>query len=244
MSKIQNIAEEIAKSIQADNARFEALPPEHKRVAVALDVLDQLALNLISADHGTYFSARFNTEVSKFVELQALLPSAVECKVCARGGLFVGMVRRLDDFTPKGFTYGELEDEFGDFLEDKCELEASSLDFDAYLVQLFPMRQLRLIEQAFEHWGFEDLRRDAAEDGALEKLAELCRVYQDWRLDGCNASTRMRLVMENIVVGGGTFDPYLTPSIRAGVPYMPGFAGAEAEARKLQGVRHPRLTAG
>lgn len=241
MSRI--IAEEIARSIQADNARFEALPPEHKRVAIALDVLDQLALNLITADHGTYFNARFDTGVSKFEELQTLLPSAVECKVCARGGLFVGMVRRLDDFTPKGFTYGELEDEYGDFVEDKCGLVATSLDFDAYLVQLFPMRQLRLIEQAFESWNFMDLRQDAAEDGALEKLVGIDQLYWDWRLDGYGASTRMRLVMENIVVGGGTFDPYLTPGIRAGVPYMPGFAEAEPEARKLQGVRHPRLTA-
>jgi hypothetical protein len=203
--QLAEVAEDVKKEnrrIARENAKFEKLTAKEKRVQIARDVLAQLALKRLVPTPGVWLNGKsgegHNTlytekDINKDRQLQDVLKGRKTCTGCALGGMFMCAVERANEL--------KISD-----LNDADE----GIDFDDamnYLGRFFDGKQLEMIETAFE-------RGDGATSAGDEAL-EFCENVED-------ASERMRLVMENIVVNGGKFVPTKRPK----VTYVtPGFTG-------------------
>lgn len=219
MSKRNNkLMAALQARIAADNARFERMSMPDKRVAIALDVLDQLKTGILTPEQGTYFRADMERKVDADADMQDALAVMGECTVCARGALFVGMVLRTDRYKVGQAGY----EVFGD----RPAIFAEREHMDSYMRGLWTGHQLTVIEEAFEGWQLTYPRADGEYGPEVEDAWSNLNNYSD--------STKLRLIMENIVINKGEFLPEVTPKLRGAVAYMPGFKEAEAEARRLQ----------
>jgi hypothetical protein len=164
-----------------------------KRVLIAKDTLKWLAANKLFAS-GTYFSfppksiPTDNSDKDLNKDLNKVLKKTNEpCEVCAIGGMFYSMVRRY-----KGVKLYECNAEYTGL-----NLYFSYIDPDVIyhgLRKYFSAVQISLIESAFEV--------------AVIGSAEYYRIQEAIEFAPCESrTTRLELIMENIVKNKGTFNP-------------------------------------
>lgn len=201
--QLAEVAEDVKKEnrrIARENAKFEKLTAKEKRVQIARDVLAQLTLKRLVPTPGVWLNGKTEgsrlyseKDIKKDRQLQEVLKDRKTCTGCALGGMFMCAVERANELK-----LSELND------------VDEGVDFDdamKYLGRFFDGEQLEMIETAFE-------RGDGA-TSAGDEAQDFCANVDD-------ASERMRLVMENIVVNGGKFVPTKRPK----VTYVtPGFTG-------------------
>jgi len=198
------------RRIREANKKFEALTPSEKRVAIARDVLAQIHLKRLVPTAGVWLDAAHwrglftKNQVKKDAELRDILKGTKQCEGCALGGMFMCAVERADKLKlselESGVMYNqEVENakENGDTI-DHITLDDSAIsesDAFTYLGRFFSRAQLDLIESCFE----------------LNCGTSYTDVGDDFCPDEGDASERMRLVMENIVVNKGRFMPEKQP---------------------------------
>lgn len=196
----QVVAKENRRVVR-DNKAFEKLSPAEKRVAIARDVLAQISLKRLIPTNGRWLSGKDDNDLfsakdeKKDLELQEILGKKRECKGCALGGMFMCAVELADKLKVSDLSSDTRE-------ENSMQQE----DVFAYMKKFFTLDQLNKIESAFEQG-----------DGATEDSDGA-----HWLSSEGDASERMRLIMENIIVNKGKFNLDKEPE-RAWV--TPGFIG-------------------
>lgn len=173
------------------NAAFKRLSASAKRVAIAKDVLAQLAARKYRATCGTYVDGLdVSQNVADDVQLQEIVAGQQEsCDVCGIGSVFLSAVRLGDNL------------KVGDALYDR-DYDAN---FDESVMadkvrEYFEPAQLALIETAFERSRIgmsEDWHED---DDAMERALKFGSRYR-------SDTARLKAIMENIVENKGVFKP-------------------------------------
>lgn len=164
-----------------------------ERVVIAKDVLAQIKVKRLIPVNGTYLDANtLVTTEDKDKELQQLL-KAKPCDVCALGSLFVARIDKKNEL--------KLNDCMS-YLDDLYPRTGTSLHVSReimvkYLSKVFTVEQMNLIENEFER------DRLAGTRGFRSRFAPA--VY--------DSEDRLRLIMENIVVNGGTFVRQMQPVV-------------------------------
>jgi hypothetical protein len=172
------------RRVTLDNKKFDKMSASEKRVQIARDVLAQLASKRLIATTGTWLAGSdegnlfSRQDVEKSPELQKVLSKTKECTGCALGGMFMCAVERADNLK-----IGDLSD------DTQSQLQIQTDDIFEYMEKFFSRGQLHMIESAFEQGDGHASDEDAA----------------DWLSEVDEASERMRLIMENIVVNKGKF---------------------------------------
>ncbi len=179
-----------------NNKQFMKMSKARRKVALARDVLKQLAAKKITSEGAGYFGFSDDTDKTVISPKQQLktFSKKKECRVCALGALFkckLDMVNNL--------TIGDLCD--GKEFETINHIYADHNDITKYLLNVFSIDEMYEIENFFENsyrWA-PSARRDE----------------------------RMRLIMENIIIGKGKFDPQREPiyNDQIGGWLTPGFKG-------------------
>lgn len=175
------------KQIAKDNAAFEKLTPSEKRVAIAQEVIVQLATKRLIASPGTWLDFSFE-RTDEDPELQSILKETKECHGCALGGMFMCAVEKANKLK-----VSEL-----DCIDDGG---ASQDDVFDYMSRFFTEEQLHLIEVCFEQGNGAGNVGGTQLDQALAFFGE----NEDGYDPEVEAAVRMRLIMENIVANKGRF---------------------------------------
>lgn len=167
---------------------------QKQRVAVAREVLKLLDLGWIRAMPGMW--VEFGDEICTAGTLEDLKSEVYReehpCSVCADGALFVAhMVMTAGDKQKIGWSTFET--------------------MTRALEHLFPLRQLQLIDMAFElgegYWNINFYHpSEDTEDVRLQdrRAANLCH---DLGIDIGDKAERMRAIMNNIIANHGEFKP-------------------------------------
>lgn len=161
------------------------------RIAIAKDVLKQLAAKKIKAKQRVYGEFKLKALVKEGDDLQTILKTNLKtksCDACALGAAMISYVRLYDkvkvgeevhpdDYSPK------------ELAMDRPELT---------LGKVFPPEQLDLIEAAFEHDG--GLVYYSVSELELENAKDFGRHFK-------SSYNRLKAIMGNIVKNKGTFKP-------------------------------------
>lgn len=218
--KILTKAQRIAKT-KRDNARFAKLTGAQKRVAIAKDVLAQLAVGRIKAHSGTYFKAKVGNKTFKAEgEVQEALAKIPTCSACALGSLFVCTVEKADKLKLSDLSNDFVVEEWDD--RGQIREKVASVDSDSmhtYLKGFFSLDQLFLIENAFEvsdinsRSEFEETS-DSDFGASLvfnQKVEEKFGLWGDIDRSGADRREgdriKMERIMRNIVRNRGRFVP-------------------------------------
>jgi hypothetical protein len=180
------------------NVRFQEANAAGKRVIIAKDVLRQLNLGKIIAKTGTYLKSDTISDIIMEIEyygnsqkgdqqLCDIFSGIDSCKACALGSVFVATVKIADKLK-----FNEIEfDSWGDTIHSDSMHE--------YLEDFFSLRQLYMIENAFER---KDINTIYQVDEALSKA---CIAFNK----GVKSSReRLERIMENVIRNNGTFIPF------------------------------------
>ena len=171
MSEVQTITK--LKRL-TKKVNFNKLPKKCQRIAIVKDVIDQVRAKRFIATCGTYvsFGARDLTLGAK------LLLEQQACRVCGIGSLFVSKCLKMNN--------SNIHYQTGDIHKD--------------LADFFSIRQLELIESAFEvsyfHYGVFYI-------GKEEKTKSAIGFGQKYN----NPEDRLVAIMENVVKNCGIFKP-------------------------------------
>lgn len=183
--------------VKRTNAEYKTLTRAEKRVMIARDVIAALRAKALDAKEGSYvyidttrtteryWGGTYETNVyNKFLKdsdqsesFQKLLPSLPDCKVCAKGAIFVCAVARQNKVeTAKA--------------DDVREFEGEALSEN--LRGIFSARQLDLIEAEFEREDMQFTLGPGWEPVMKERE---------------DPTERMIAIMKNIIRNKGTFAP-------------------------------------
>lgn len=213
---VKQLVQNHNRRVARNNKVFEKLSPADKRVAIARDVLAQIAAKKLVPTAGAWLTGKDDTplfnekDLKKDPELQSILAKTEQCEGCALGGLFMCAVKRADQLK-----LSEL-DGVKSFKKEKAEYEDVDMTIDhsvintddafRYLKRFFSDVQLNEIESAFEKG------KGAVMNFVVARFAEEVNDPAD----------RMRLIMENIITHKGKF-------VYQDEPFMkwvtPGFVG-------------------
>jgi len=169
----------LVASIEASNKEFSKMTPAEKRVAIAQDCIDRINLGQLRGTTGTVIdvSCKFDYGDS-LKDLLSTKTKSLQCSVCAKGGLFMSYIGRVNEFTFNDLDYTNT-------------LNGSEME---KLKEIFNWEQLSLIETAFE--GQQYTGKLTYEDvETAEKFYD--RFSQDTR--------RLKEICKNIVKNKGTF---------------------------------------
>jgi hypothetical protein len=187
IKKLNATIAKLNKIVGVNNKTFDRLGPASKRVAIAQDVLLQLATKKLRARTGEWGCPTtvrgLDILEGSTGELQSVLPKIESCNACALGGMLLAGVRLRNKFDCQ--TWHGLG--FDDIAE--------------YLSDIFEHDQLVLIEAAFETRSNPAEIAEAQEDIDEEALAAWIAKAPK------NASDRMKKIMKNIIANNGTFCP-------------------------------------
>lgn len=188
--------------IARDNRSFAHMSPANKRVQIARDVLEQIAMERFVPTTGRWLDLNLfigdrmgRSRLTPETELQQVFQGVKECKGCAVGGLFMCAVKRANKLKVQDVNH-EHEDEYGNprAYEDGDEVDIDNYDLaSGYLQRFFEEKQIEMIEQAFEHGGGGC---GGADYDAVHFVSDVTEPAE-----------RMRLIMENIIVHKGEFVP-------------------------------------
>lgn len=221
------------RRIARENRAFEKLTPAQKRVAIAHDVLAQIAAQKFIPENGIWLADARNgneelfslKDVKENKELRDVINNTEACRGCALGGIFMCAIKRIDALKVNDLTSvknaKKNEEVYGVNLDGELRYnKAPELkDILKYFSRnkLFTKHQLRLIELAFESGG-------GGVDVNLESPQELLaqRFFNLRDSEISDSTERMRLIMENIIVNKGTFVPSQKPVLKT-MYVTPGF---------------------
>lgn len=130
----------LAKRIEKENDLFFAMSKDEKKVQIAKDCIVRIKLNQFKVEKGqiltyqpklsTYQLRQNRTSIKTIINSEEF----PECQVCAKGGLFMSYVGRTNDFNVCHLT---------------CSNDSDSSEHKK-LLEIFTLRELSLIEYAFE----------------------------------------------------------------------------------------------
>jgi len=213
MPKKKETLRERNARIRRQNVAFERLSPAKKRVFIAKDVLAQIDLNRIQAVSGVYFESETLNDIvddvrfegkSASKQLQTIFRKVETCTACALGSMFLCGVE----------TANKLKLNQTDIVDNRGVV---SDDIYTYLSRFFDMRQLVVIESAFEQRNMFAEHRDHSERfdnltyEEVEEITDEVADAIDFGLIESDATTRLQLIMRNIVANKGTFVPLDVP---------------------------------
>src|SRR6185312_4105361 len=181
--------------IRRANKRFQEATKAQKRVIVAKDVLTQLALGKIIASPGTYLNiddsdvdSLFNkaeggetwdseqpskTEINEAKDTQMcdVFKGMKSCSACALGSVFVSAVSIMDKLT------------VGDIVEDSYIGDDDGMR--KYLGKVFSLKQLHMIENAFERGCVNALYKPGHKDLYCNKCGYSCVEFDNALEERC-----------------------------------------------------------
>lgn len=154
--------------------KFENQSRAEQCVTIAKDVLAQIKVKRLIPTPGVYvrsntatiFTAKPDRQVDSLLRRR-------KCQVCALGAVFVCAVDKADNLKVSDLFYHANSHSPVLFGQEDCH---------AYLAKYFDYRDLKLIEGAFENWGY------------------------DYYSGVCDPTERMVLIMKNIIRNGGKFE--------------------------------------
>lgn len=155
---------------------FTKLSPEEQRVTIAKDVIKQLKLKTMEAEHGVYLDLYDPPAVNGDAQLCDVI-AGQKCQVCALGGMMIASVLLANELQVSDVWWG------GERL-----YAVSGESCFTYLSRFFPREQLKAIEAAFEGWT-------EIEHRTVNKFSPKLR----------GATKRLTAVMKNIIENNGTF---------------------------------------
>lgn len=169
----------LVASIEASNEEFSNMTPAQKRVAIAQDCIDRINLGQLRGNTGTVIDVgcEFDYEDS-LKDLLSTKTKSFQCSVCAKGGLFMAYVGRVNQFTFNDLDYDN---------------EPNSSEMEK-LKEIFDWEQLSLIETAFEGKKYTG-------DLSDEDVAAAKKFYDRFSQD----TRRLKEICKNIVKNKGTF---------------------------------------
>lgn len=220
------------RRVARENKAFEKLTPAQKRVAIARDVLAQIEMKKFVPVNGTWLTDYNDAEEELFSlkdvkdnkELRDVLNKKETCTGCALGGLFMCAVKRVDALKIHDLVAVKEAKEavknsyttYGSNIDNHLH-EGKSIDMGDIIkyfakIKLFSKQQSELIELAFENGG-GGFDAEEVENGAAAEDFFFIRDKQNdqvlHRIE--NPTDRMRLIMENIILNKGTFNPNQKP---------------------------------
>jgi len=188
MKSIKKLAEFIEKS----NVLFEAMTKDEKKVQIAKDCIERINLNQFIANTGNFISDRTMDELrrkrvsSKSVKELINNSDFPECQVCAKGGLFLSYVGRVNQCNI-------IDIAVGNSIEDNSHKK---------LLEIFTERELAYIEFAFE--GGQYISIDLNGDYIHFTETESKRVFNFYqRYD--DVDKRLIAICQNIIRNKGIF---------------------------------------
>lgn len=169
-----------------------------KRVAIARDVLKQIKKKKILPMHSCYVDSiiyKGNSEIrfDQNIQLNKITSKIKDCEACAVGSLFLCAIDRNNHFDLKQAKL--LHDGSGGY----PEIQMSPKPIFAYLKRFFTIKQIQLIEIAFEGYYSGNFGKNIITFKESEKA-------MDFR-DGTLLSERLVCIMKNIIENKGTFKP-------------------------------------
>jgi hypothetical protein len=183
----------LKEKIEAENEAFEQMTNAEKRVRIAEDCIERIRLEQITASKGMVVEFGFNKNKSE--NLKELLNDGIQCKACAKGGLFLSYVGRVNNF-------------------EKCEIQNDNRENDnehQKLLEVFDIKQLALIEAAFEGKPYlsVSLRGNTQKYRKFFKKHGGKYDYNDFEYpvseDADDNNNRLIAICENIIANKGTF---------------------------------------
>jgi hypothetical protein len=171
--------EEFINSIKETNKIFNEASPEQKRVMIAKDVITRIKVDLIYPRRGSLCLTE--------QPLNQNVANETTCNVCAKGGLLVAFVGRVNNFQG-------LFNSMGNLTENSAHTK---------LAELFSYEQLALIEFAFECQQFIG-RNPITNEHILfdDKTKRKVRKFYNNYL---TSKTRLRGICNNIIKNNGEF---------------------------------------
>lgn len=149
------------------------------RVAIAKDVIAQVRRKKLTPITGNYVARETCGLFEIGEDLQSQVAN-INCRVCAKGAMFIAHVRRFDNHDAAGF-YDD---------NDVCEP----------LLEYFQQDQLDLIEQFYERWALDE---DGYPYSGFRKGDEQLAFERKYR----SRTARLIGIMRNIVRNKGVFKP-------------------------------------
>lgn len=193
-----------SKKIEADNKAFASLTPKQQRLAIAKDALAQLVQGKAIATSGVYCRAlgtSFRTFASRD-EIATKLKATEQCRVCAKGALFLSSFRLDSEFDPDVSVHGD------EYLDGANSFESV---FDQDTMNLAEM----IFEDTVSPCGDQDdaIKQgfvNASEDRANGLVAEL-----DYELQFIgDEGIRLFGILTNIIENNGNFKPLKARSLK------------------------------
>jgi hypothetical protein len=175
----------IAK-IEAENELFNSMSKAEKRVRIAEDCIERIKLKMFEPNEGVFIGYDTTMVLQTKENLKEMVNTSIQCSACAKGGLFLTYVGRVNKFK-------------------SCDIYGSNDSSNREhrkLLEIFTMNQLALIEFAFEGsqhiWG--NLNGEAIKftDLMEMKIIEFYEKYKD-------STDRMIAICENIIKNKGIF---------------------------------------
>lgn len=185
--------------MKAKKQAFSRLTAAQKRVAIAKDILKQIAADLYYIEQGTWLNidgvdTPEDTSTQSQIVQAALLggkrtvvieSKPASCTCCAVGAACASAIRLFN------------QDSLSGNLEDGFELPGYD-EGSAILSKYFPLAQVDLMEAAFEQRT--DSHHADASDAALQRAVEFGDEYD-------NDTERLKAICKNIIKNQGDFKP-------------------------------------
>ncbi len=176
--------QELFKKIEEQNEIFSSSSKAEQRIMVAQDCLDRINLSQLKSDTGRMFSKNLFTGIDIGMSLKSLLnkeKKPLTCTVCAKGGLFMAYVGRVNECP----VYN---------VDDDTSLNSKPMK---KLLEIFSAKQLSLIETAFEGDTFG--WNKSLSDNYIRRAKRFFYNYSN--------KDRLIAICENIIENKGTFKP-------------------------------------
>ena len=165
-----DLKESFLKKIEETNELFNKSTKAQKRVMIAQDCIDRINIRLLGARRGSIIRLNDNDRINKEIL------NNNHCEVCAKGGLFVSYVGRVNNL-------------------DIFNLVSNEPDNRVHkkLFEIFSLKQLATIEFAFEGFQYLLIKIDKPKE-----LRDFYLLYE-------NENERLIAICENIIANKGTF---------------------------------------
>lgn len=173
------------KEVEKSNKAFELMTKSEKRVQIAKDVISRLEFKNLSADTGSLIKTTTKSIVKESGKesLKDFVNTGTTCEVCAKGGLFMSYIGRVNKFKSSDIT------------KSRHSHEHNSAEM-IKLQEIFSDIQLVLIETVFE--GRLVLTDRFISERNRQRAEKMYRKYE-------NSNSRLVAICENIIRNKGTF---------------------------------------